>query len=148
MRRGEKKLLEGSFGVCRSSDGNIYLRIRDELSGMDFVEIKMTPEQFALGITGLHGTKCELDVRGTEFLGMQHEVKQVMVVTGSEDVDTYSREKMTDELWSYLCTEHEIDGWTVDRSGWANHHKLIPVKDLPEGAVAGFYCNAHRWVKV
>lgn len=71
--------MKGKITITRQSsnkgDGVISISIRDELSHIEFVEAKISFNDFAEAITGLSFVDCDIMVNGLEKVGMQIERK-------------------------------------------------------------------------
>lgn len=130
--------LQGSFGVSRRSDGVITITVRDEESSTEFLTIQCTPEDFANGLTGRHGTPCLLDVNRVDRLGKTLETKEVYLEAPAADYLYTSWKRLPMSIMDKILAEHEVDGWRVETQGsWNNMHKRF--KD-------GYLAIARRWV--
>ncbi len=95
-----------SISITRNSAGEIHIRIRDEASRIEFVDMQMTPHDFAVAITGLSDVKGDMSVRGLAFVGMEKVMEDRRIRC---PLDTYSRE----ELEKWLAENGKEDGWIV-----------------------------------
>ncbi len=55
--------------ICRNSNGEIKLYIRDDASRIEFAQITMTPHDFANALTGLGEQSGDLSVFGLDYVG-------------------------------------------------------------------------------
>ena len=129
----------GSVGITRRN-GGFYITCRDEASGIDFAEFKMTGKQFADAITGLHGQDCELTVRMLHLVGKKMEHKKVKVFA-AQDYDYTDLDMIPSYIWANMVFPHEQDGWKVEKDNWGNFHNRIH-----DGERLGYMCMARRWI--
>jgi len=101
------KVIKGELSIVRSSDGFIRLSIVDELSHAQFVELKLTYEQFAEAVTGCHTPDIDMEVRGLNRVGKRR-VRQSRSVLCPLNV--YNREL----LQTWLVENCQEEGWTID----------------------------------
>ena len=97
----------GGIGITRSSDGFYYIRLRDEASCVNFLEMKLTGEQFAEAITGLNFSGVEMEVRGLENVGKERVREKRSVIC---PLTTYKREQLHD----WLLANCQEEGWFID----------------------------------
>jgi hypothetical protein len=101
------KVIMGELAITRSSDGNIYLRIEDSNSHAKFVELKLTLEQFAEAVTGLHTSDVEMTVTHLDRVGKSRVREHRSVVC---PLDSWKREL----LQQWLITNCQEEGWILD----------------------------------
>jgi hypothetical protein len=101
------KVIMTELGITRSSDGNYYIRIGCETSRISFCELKLTGEQFAEAVTGLHSCDIPATVKGLNRVGKERvrATRQVMC-----PLKTYDR----DELGKWLDEHCQEEGWLID----------------------------------
>lgn len=105
--------MNGKITISKTSDnrGNkdIRIRIEDDASYINFVEARMSLENFAEALTGLGFVDIEFDVRGLENVGKTRERKTIEINLGKigYDVDRKS-------LAMIKARELESDGWVCD----------------------------------
>lgn len=86
-------------------DGKFALRIKDQNSKVGFLDIYITPEQFADLVSSRY-VKADATIRGTDKIGKKYVSERRSVVC---PLDTY--EKSILQQWViHTCQE---DGWTV-----------------------------------
>lgn len=111
--------LAGKLTISRRSDDMIYLQVRDDASRRRFVEVAITPEAFAMSVTGLSEVACEISVDGLSVVGMQKQAEKRSVLC---PLMTYDRDMLRHWLLSN-CIE---DGWHIDAylgsQGAVTHH--------------------------
>lgn len=108
----------------------VRIRIEDGNSGINFIEIALTLEDFANAVTGMGYVECQFEVRGLDKIGKRREVKTEVVKTKSYNV---SKEEKLD-----LLKPFEVDGWIGSLDDLGNYHNR---KD--DGYSVGFV----RWVE-
>ena len=69
--------IAGAISIHRTQNSMgpdvMHLVLRDDTSRINFAEVSMTLEAFALAVTGLAGVPCEIEVDGLEYVGMRKE---------------------------------------------------------------------------
>ena len=104
------KMIKAAITICRSygsGEDEIRISIEDNDSLVQFIEIRMTPEQFGNAITGLSHIKVDAEVRGLHLVGKKRERREEFVVV---DLPTYSKEDM-EPIILEAATPLETDGW-------------------------------------
>lgn len=99
--------LKAKVTVSRSSDDLIRIRFRDEASGIQFAEARMTLEEFALAVTGLAEREAELEVTGLQYVGKRRVTEQRSIVC---PLDAYNKDKL--EEW--LKENAQEEGWLLN----------------------------------
>lgn len=93
--------------ITRSSSDEIKLRVRDEASRLEFLEIRLTPHDFAMALTGLSEVKCEsAAVTGLENVGKTKITENRSVLC---PLDTHSKEELAD----WLIQNAQEPGWIL-----------------------------------
>lgn len=111
--------MNGKISISRNSNNEINICIEDKMSGARFIDVKMTPENFALAITNLSSLNCDFELRGLSVVGKKLEVKKELLDAKDLSCSNYA-EKILE-----LVKPYEIDGWKVDSydiRGY-NYHK-------------------------
>lgn len=90
----------------RSSDGMFRIRIADEAANCCFVEVKMTPENFAHMLAN-QPVECEGEVHNLHRVGKTKIRESRSVVYTGEKTD-----KKTLRKW--LLEEHQEHGWEMN----------------------------------
>jgi hypothetical protein len=115
--------LQTTIGISRPSGGRdteyIEIRLRDEVSGIQFAKVKMNLEDFARAITGLSGVECTTEVVGLQNIGKKREYESASVFISDEDYENvtgaikwgYRKEALGD----WLVDNHNREGWYIDR---------------------------------
>lgn len=100
-------VIKANLGITRSSDGNYYIRIGCESSRTSFCELKLTGQQFAEAITGLHTSDYECTVHGLDRVGKTRvrEARQALC-----PLSVFSQKEQ--EQW--LLDNCQEDGWILD----------------------------------
>jgi hypothetical protein len=101
------KVIMGELGINRSSNGFIYIRIEDSNSRAKFVELKLTCEQFAEAVTGLHTCDVEMTVSHLDRVGKRRVRESRSVVC---PLDSWKRE--VQQAW--LVENCQEEGWILD----------------------------------
>jgi len=100
---------------------HISIRIEDELSAIEFVEVKISLLDFAKAITGQGCIPVEYELNGIERVGMKYESKTIEVCIPSA-AHSYG---LTDTDIDTSVHAYEIDGWVGNRDDCKNHHNLV-----------------------
>jgi hypothetical protein len=99
--------MRGKITISRPSSGNVSIKIHDNNSGVDFLEVKMSLENFSEALFGLARVDCEFATKELDLIGTTREIKVVNVPDfGGDEIS----------LKPYL-----VDGWKYVY-GWGNHH--------------------------
>lgn len=101
--------LSGGLTISRRSDDRIYIQILDTSSKSKFVQASVSPERFAMAVTGLSEVECVLDVRDLHLVGMK---KVAEARTVECPLETFDR----DELGAWLVQNCSEDGWIINAS--------------------------------
>ena len=98
--------IKAELGISRNSSGVITIRLADEASRVGFVEVSVTPEQFALAITGLCLSDVDVTCRGLDVVGKT-------VVKGRREIfcPIKSYDKKVFEQW--LTDNAQEEGWKL-----------------------------------
>ena len=97
----------GALTISRDSRNTVRITIMDRASGTRFVELHMTPNDFAMALTGLSHVDGDLAVRGLDTVG-----KELVIEKRAIDcpLDTFDKKELTD----WLVQNAQEDGWIVD----------------------------------
>lgn len=100
------KQIKAAVTISRVSDGTIRLRVEDSESRIEFVELSMSPADFANAITGLACQPAVGGVRGLEYVGKTKvtEARQVECPLG-----TFDKEKLS----AWLESNCQEEGWLL-----------------------------------
>ena len=127
--------MKGSLTISRVTGGRepeeIRIRITDESSRVQFVEMKMTPENFARCITGLGYVEGDFEVRDLHLVGSIGENKEELV----RCEPPYGNEKKMAKARAAM-RKMEVDGWRGCESDLRNHHRCSD-----DGVMVMFYRN-------
>lgn len=82
------------------------IELTDELSGVKFAEIKLTPDQLNSALSRLAYTECEMDIRGLDKIGKKHERKKFEFQL-PEDMRGYGS-------LQEVCQNKLTDGWICE----------------------------------
>lgn len=99
--------MKGKLSISRGSDELVCIRIRDEASGIEFVNLKMSLETYANAITGVAEQEGLLFVRGLQFVGKKLVIEQRQIACPFKSYDRKILEK-------WLIDNAQEDGWIVD----------------------------------
>jgi hypothetical protein len=100
----------GSISISRSSNDLVYIRIDDEHSGDEILELGLTLEAYGLLCTGLGGVKGVMEVNTDAKIAMDRLTKTVV----TPDIKKYQDKALT----SSLVQEHFKASNLADE-GWA-----------------------------
>lgn len=105
------KELEGKITISRPQFGDgrelITLRFTDELSRGRFLEVRMSPRDFAMAVTGLSEMPCSLLAESLETVGLKKITEDRVCVC---PLRSYDRQAL--ELW--LIQNAKEEGWTIN----------------------------------
>ena len=93
--------------VSRASNDRVYIRVEDETSRIEFLDVGMTLEDFGSLITGLAYRPASGEVRNLENVGKVLKREQrTAEYPGTE----YNKEIIR----AWLLESHQEPGWTID----------------------------------
>ncbi len=125
---------QGKLTISRYTGGEkgsgITIRVTDELSGTEFIEIEITAEVLGNCITGLSYQPCEFELRAAN-VGKTHEHKTEIIPFTVKD---YSKREAEARA---AMKPYEVDGWKGSWSDMCNHHNSTK---------AGQRVTFHRYV--
>lgn len=102
--------LDGRISLTRNSRDEIVITIRDESSRIDFLRVKLTPENLGLLITNLSEIHCTFTPIGLQNVGKQKiQESRSLTIKASDVKNAYDR----DELQDYLRKHAQEDGWAL-----------------------------------
>lgn len=117
---------EGNIVITRHSGGRtdddsrcITIAVQDKNSGIQFIEIELTPLEFARAIFG-HYTTCQFNLRGLDLVGCAYENKTENVPYTRGVHAKPNRAAMQKALEPF-----EVDGWRGDMDDLENHHRHV-----------------------
>lgn len=116
--------IKAELGISRNSSGVITIRLADDASRVGFVEVSLTPEQFALAITGLMLSDVDVTCRGLDVVG-----KTVVKERREIFCPIKSYDKKVLEQW--LTDNAQEEGWKL--SAYLGSQGSITYKD--DGAI-------------
>ena len=127
--------LKGKISMYVSGE-HTRIEIEDANGHIRFLEIVLTPEQFSRALGREAYVDCELEVRGLEKVGKQHEHKTFEFEL-PEGMSQYSRD---DKELQKIAQSKLSDGWIAD-SYFSSQNTFFEV-DGKEWA----RCSIRRWV--
>lgn len=92
-------------------DNMISITVEDKASGIGFVNVLITPEQFAMALTGLSSCECELELRGLQHVGKKRETKQLILHVS---FDRFARKEDREVKLREAAAQYEVEGWMVN----------------------------------
>lgn len=102
-----------SLQISRNNSQEITLQVRDNLSGVQFLELKLTLEQFALAITGMSLDNVVGEVRGLENVG-----KTKMYESRCVKLPKSMGNKPNSHVRQWLIEEFKEGGEIYEPGGW------------------------------
>lgn len=116
------KQLEGTIRFARiqsnREDDYIQIEIDDEKSGIAFISVKMSMEQFGKVVAGVSNNKVKMEVRGLDNIGKRHERKPgrfIIPKVAYDRIDAANRSRGTlqEALGEWLQENAKEDGWKI-----------------------------------
>ena len=125
--------IKAELGISRNSSGVITIRLADDTSRVGFVEVSLTPEQFALAITGLMLSDIDVTCRGLDVVGktVVRERREILCPVKSYDKKVF-------EQW--LTDNAQEEGWKL--SVYLGSQGSVTYKD--DGALLRY--NVYKYV--
>ena len=109
-----------SISINRNSRDEISILVKDESSGIEFLNLKMSLASFALSITGLSEVECEATVKNLVNVGKTKVTEKRSVVC---PIETYDKQTLSQWIGNN-CKE---DGWEI--STYLGSQSSIVYKD-------------------
>lgn len=118
------KKLKGGLTISRPQGSHgppyIELSINDDLSGSQFVTVRVSLAEFAEALTGPGHVECEFDFR-PDLVGLRRETKDEWI---AGDPLPYAREGLPREnLAAPRLAPFEVDGWKGRVDDLFNHYR-------------------------
>ena len=102
--------LNGKISILVNSNG-ATIEVKDSLSGIQFLGIQLSAEQFMSCLGRLAMVECEFDLVGVEKVGKKLENKKFeFCINGIK----YEKQDKESALWQ-IAQEQLTDGWIADR---------------------------------
>lgn len=118
--------------TSNTEEDYIRIRVRDEVSGISFAELKLTLANLALALTGRGSIPCELETKNLENVGKRRETKRELIPILFDRWELKAEERAAESL-----KPHEVDGWR------GSTYDLLNGKQHDSKTTVTF----HRWVK-
>ena len=101
------KTIKGHVSINRDSRDIIKISVVDEASRAQFLEIHLTPENFAMAVTGLSHMECDMEVRKLDVVGKKKYVEQRVTYCPLSDHNRTI-------LGEWLLQNAQETGWIID----------------------------------
>lgn len=122
-----KERMTGKISIFRVHGGSdetraspIRIEITDEISGITFLEVRMSLEGFANALMSHSYENCGFTLRA-QNVGKKRELKEEKVPISKED--RYTRGNQESEVAKRILAPYEVDGWMARESDLFNHHR-------------------------
>jgi hypothetical protein len=99
--------IDAQVTISRQSNNEVHITLVDSASRIEFVDVKLSLEEFANAITGLSYIECEADVRRLDVVGKRKVTSLRTVIC---PLDTYDKGR----LRAWLEESCQEDGWEID----------------------------------
>lgn len=111
---------KGNISIIRySSTSTMKIELRDESSGIRFLEVELTAGDLMLALSGRSEMDCEFELRHLENVGKLREHKEEVVPIPTMGV------RVSDEAITKALEPFEVDGWKARREDTKNHHCFV-----------------------
>lgn len=116
-----RQTYKGQITISRPQFGNeeevIRIVVRDEGSRTQFLEIDMTPEQFALALTGLSERPCKIEPFRLDTVGKIRESERITFVLPQDYLDRHKLSRYyKEEIRKHM--ELDPEGLFAQTDGW------------------------------
>ena len=119
--------IKACLSIGRDSSDLIRIRIRDQYSRKEFVDLGISAEGFGLAVTGLSELECDAVVSGLGVVGMNKIQERRSVVC---PISTYDKNVLVD----WLKNNCQEDGWEL----MAYLGSQSSVAHCPDGVVLNY----------
>jgi hypothetical protein len=99
----------------------IRITVVDEKSGTHFIEVDVSPENFANALFAMSEQECEFELRGMDNVGKTREQKTVPIIFPTDDLFVATNPERDRVLDRHLRDE-EVDGWIALRHTISRRH--------------------------
>lgn len=103
---------------------DVRIALTEERSGIQFLKIHMSLEEFGRMLHNPTTAQCTFEVRGLDRLGWLREHKTVVVLIGDGGVSSKDAEAQ-----DAILAPYETQGWRGDRSDLTNSHRQVHTTD-------------------
>ena len=121
------KLLEGQVTISRDNQNIVCIEVKDTLSRITFVKLKLTLEEYAKVITGLSYQDCQMEVKGLEYVGKEK-------ITEARSVYYPDFDGKKAKMQNFLEQQHIDDGWLVN-TYLGGQTSISPCRDGRDGSM-------------
>lgn len=127
IETGEKKMadtMKGSLTISRPRGGSterVEIAVRDEMSGSEFVTVRISPADFAEALFGLAYVPCEFFHR-PERVGLQYQHKEEFVPFADNRFYAHGSEDRQ-RIAAVAFKPFEVDGWQGRVDDLFNPHR-------------------------
>jgi len=132
--------MKGNLTISRHYGGNeeapIHIKVRDEISGITFIETSMSLKDFADCLTGRGEVDCEFEFFGLKNVGKKREIKVEKVPFKSDQYVKNGEER--NKIARVVLKSYEEDGWVGYVDDLFNYHRRT--------SDGGQMVNFHRYV--
>ena len=129
--------LKGSMRMMRTScnveEDYLSIEVEDELSGIQFLKVKMPLGSMADLLTS-RTAECEFEARAWHNVGKKRETKREKVFIPGNIYDLKKRLEAADEA----VKKFNVDGWRGDVRDAVNHHNRC-AKGVEDGVDGEYY---------
>lgn len=135
--------MEAKISITRNSNDEISVVITDGSSGLRVIDVRMSPHDFAMCLTGLAFCPASYSFAPKQFtidnIGKKREVKEVFV----DRPEVYGKEEKRNIVLKRIEESGElVDGWMIHSDGCdsnqngnmhrASLYRFVPVDDERE----------------
>lgn len=124
------RTLKGKITITRTNSNQppydtATITIRDELSAVTVIEVKMLPEDWGMALLNIGSIPCEFKIfDNNELIGKQLETKTEVVALDLPNNYTHDKDVIEKAITKALKI-YEIEGWKARREDFRNMHNKI-----------------------
>ena len=133
--------MKGNIQITRPSYGTgkeaICIKMTDESSGIQFLELEIALSDFTKAVTGQGGVEVDFELRHVEKVGMvqQNKTEEVYVPEGDYE--------MREARAKRALKQYEIDGWKGRVNDCLNMHRRIGPHATKKGSMYSVTFTRH-----
>ena len=110
-----------TLGVSRTNNNVVNLQINDAHSGDRLTEVKISLENYALLLTGLHGVQAVALVNENCNIAKKRTTECVLM----SKVDSYDKEVVKEAVHEHFEENYKDSGWILQDDGTRSQQPLL-----------------------
>ena len=110
-----------TLGVSRTNNNVVNLQISDAHSGDRLTEVKISLENYALLLTGLHGVQAIASVNEGCNIAKKRTTERVLM----PKVNSYDKDVIKEAVHKHFEENYKDSGWVLQNDGTSSQQPLL-----------------------